>query len=121
MEICLLVCDLIIATATTTDTISFDGLRFTWAASIRVFWSFHVLFAGQKRYLAPNLDPQGELIHNTNKHFSKPLLTRTGTLSTFKRLPENELDSKLVDMPFVVLPLTIKGGPLAVREAKGGT
>ena len=54
MEIGLLVCDPIVtATATTADTISFDQLRFTWAASLRVFWSFHVLLAVQKSGLAP--------------------------------------------------------------------
>ena len=54
MEIDLHVCDPIVtATATTADTISFEQLRFTLAASLCFFWSFHVLFAGQKSGLAP--------------------------------------------------------------------
>ena len=56
MEIGFLVCDPIVtATATTADAISFGQLRFTSTASLCVFWSFHVLFAGQKSGLAPKI------------------------------------------------------------------
>ena len=46
MEIGLLVSDPIVtATGTTADTISFDQLRFTWAALLRVYFGFFEMIA----------------------------------------------------------------------------